>query len=786
MQRKLAPLFIALSAAACVPPTDPVAESEQAAWWVSETCTDKIDWYPISEQPYGQAIRLSESPFLREVHELDQDQDSVRDDAESAFMRAFRPFLEFDEDEHAWPGMNVLYQVRPISQQSAHGHWKIVLRLIMLYRTDYPIWGMTLCGHEGDSVYVDFVLASASADGLTWTLETIDLNTSGEPRWPKASYPSWWTDSETGLQHPLIFVSEGKHANYSNSDTCHDERHCLGKEDCGGSQKIIVNPGVPLQTLNESLSVMHDTPGIRFGNLGEPENLLIDSLATYGFPNESVSNPHAFCGGMNSDDCSSSISGMLLTDPLLMKFSPGKMWINASTAAHYSYGQVQGELRLWKHSSHYSAPLFHVKLSAGSCEQVIALEFGDYDQLKVPFEIPCPDLAPSARIEATMMVPQSYCEAWADETGWPSSKIAFPDLEGSLHVLSTDDTAVRVQANVRNLTAASPGDFITRLELVPAGGNHPVDSRVFHHPAGLASTWTQRVTLRAPSMGHYDVRLRVDATDAVKEPVSTNNNQIETVFLTTNSKPVVDPMGPVDPGAVTLRASSLTPGKDFATIRLRGAIRDDEGDQVAYQWTTRDPLTEGVFVPNVGLVQADQGWAFFETEMTVNLDVLFSPLSCAMFSTQERVLQVWLRGYDGVQASERPVDLRFRLIVDDVSHCESPTVPPFHLLDLKETCADLEQAAECLAVAMLHSYRAEPVGEEVAIEVASIVDTVPVDGIFVTSKALPPVDILGGAISKHAHRVGARMPFNRATAAARSDRSVKRRPTRSRHVRRAR
>jgi hypothetical protein len=125
--------------------------------------------------------------------------------------------------------------------------------------------------------------------------------------------------NDSGMIHPRIFISDGKHGLYPSKEICEDAWHDGGFEDCGldndENQRGILLPGIPLAGGDDRLymdnadDTLWTTPLLQFqstgnpqgiqeliyrGNLGELNALLLEDIPW--FPGENA-RLRCFCGG---------------------------------------------------------------------------------------------------------------------------------------------------------------------------------------------------------------------------------------------------------------------------------------------------------------------------------------------------------------------------------------------------------------------------------------------------------------------------------------------------------
>lgn len=279
----------------------------------------------------------------------DRDADGFWDQAEAELVWAFAPWIEFDEKEDYVSGMTMVYQAVPDrALWATRGMHQLRIRLIFLFADDRS--------HTGDSESVTVLLVSSDPEARRWRLHQvsnfnkgvialrqnelqdlcIDHGASAPPQLGlQAFYCGSWFDklyydplvgslnsrTDSGMIHPRVWISDGKHGVYPTREVCEDWKtlHEFSGEDCGldndENQRGILLPGIPLAGGDDRLymdnadDTLWTIPLLQFqstgnpqgirdliyrGNLGELNALLLEDIPW--FPGESA-RLRCFCGG---------------------------------------------------------------------------------------------------------------------------------------------------------------------------------------------------------------------------------------------------------------------------------------------------------------------------------------------------------------------------------------------------------------------------------------------------------------------------------------------------------
>ncbi|MBA3404704.1 MAG: hypothetical protein H0U13_08485 [Gemmatimonadaceae bacterium] len=156
---------------------------------------------------------------------LDRDADGIVDQCEFEIADAFSPQLQFDSDDcdtGREPYWAANYQVSPIDG-------KPVIRVFyaISYYSDcgvpniYCQYNANCYGHAGDS---EFVIVEVSANGTRWILRRATLsahwNSDGTDDGVTYAAQDLEFGTDATFSKPVMWVAEGKHANYRSRATC--------------------------------------------------------------------------------------------------------------------------------------------------------------------------------------------------------------------------------------------------------------------------------------------------------------------------------------------------------------------------------------------------------------------------------------------------------------------------------------------------------------------------------------------------------------------------------------
>ncbi len=153
-----------------------------------------------------------------DLADCDRDQDSLYDSEELRLAQQFEPFLWLSASEEGFRAARLPhFAVEP----RPGGGGGLSIFYAMSYFADYgdpDLGGLT--SHLGDS---EFVVVEISGGG-PWHLDRVFLSA----HYRSLSDSSAWVDAQqmqtvadaTGVEHPVVYVSEWKHANYKDLQDC--------------------------------------------------------------------------------------------------------------------------------------------------------------------------------------------------------------------------------------------------------------------------------------------------------------------------------------------------------------------------------------------------------------------------------------------------------------------------------------------------------------------------------------------------------------------------------------
>jgi DNA-directed RNA polymerase subunit RPC12/RpoP len=260
-------------------------------------------------QPAFESSIMSEGPGVYSIagsSSADSDDDGLSDAFEKWIVDAFHPHLYFDEGECMDPYKDLmrLYQVTPVyfpyDAKGYDGPWGVLLTFVVAYKRDCgdPVAGIN--DHWGDSEAMRMLIASDRENSSTWRVMALMISRHYDPWEYYETSEFRWVDGT----HPIVWVSENKHAAYSSHGEC-SEYSLTGLgvvryEDCGSSLKLDY-------TITEGMDGF---------NVGERYSHIIDEIPSNGlglFSNEFVWDDVRFCGGRsgaNRPDCAGEMTGM--------------------------------------------------------------------------------------------------------------------------------------------------------------------------------------------------------------------------------------------------------------------------------------------------------------------------------------------------------------------------------------------------------------------------------------------------------------------------------------------
>lgn len=190
--------------------------------------------HAAAELPPGQAL------LEKSVYEitLDPDQDGLDNLQEYEMARWFSPFVIWDEGEKC-ALHQTFFQVHPLGENKIGIAYNMTYPLDCGYRSGY------IGGHWGDTQIIKILLESP--DGRLWRAAGSGLGP--------------WETLEFRGSHIVLYISSGKHHDYTKIEECHAAYR--GFDNCGGGPE-------------------HAEPIDPRLNVGEKNNPLILSLGAFG------------------------------------------------------------------------------------------------------------------------------------------------------------------------------------------------------------------------------------------------------------------------------------------------------------------------------------------------------------------------------------------------------------------------------------------------------------------------------------------------------------------------
>jgi hypothetical protein len=260
-----------------------------------------------SDHEYGTTsgsylLTLSLLPDANGCAADDSDCDGFSNDFESWVAETFKPVLVFDEEEPQCVDVvnqtATVYQVTPHTTAGRYGKSGALLTVVVLYPEDCGMYGTGTGGHPGDTEALRLFVTNdvLNFDGPAgWRIHTVLM---------KRHYDDWeaYDASDFAYRgtHPVVYVSESKHAMYHSLSAC--ENYALMTfEDCGGGTSLtLFTP--PEHNVGERGAPAFDA--MRHAPSSKLASLFSDSQHT-----EYTWTDTPFCGGWVGTPCSGSVSG---------------------------------------------------------------------------------------------------------------------------------------------------------------------------------------------------------------------------------------------------------------------------------------------------------------------------------------------------------------------------------------------------------------------------------------------------------------------------------------------
>jgi len=240
-----------------------ISGSYQGNWILSDPWDDLFGWGEGANLPFevsinvdDQAVAIPDPGLTNTSHEIDMpamgggggdiDNDGLSDGFEEWMANTFFPIMKFNEDESV--SLNQVmrfYQVTPIYKTSP-GIWNfpnyifpeyqgpqgVLITYVMAYPFDYGDAILGINAHKGDTEVIRMLIVNPRDDPNVWGVATIAISRHYDN--PERYYPidfAW-----EGTTHPVVWVSQDKHAMYSSYNECDD--YSFGYEYCGERYEI--------------------------------------------------------------------------------------------------------------------------------------------------------------------------------------------------------------------------------------------------------------------------------------------------------------------------------------------------------------------------------------------------------------------------------------------------------------------------------------------------------------------------------------------------------------------
>jgi hypothetical protein len=270
-------------------------------------------WYCIGAHRYDHEYGATAGSYLLTLTLLpganacpahDSDCDGFTNDFESWLIEGFKPVLIFDEEEPQCVDVEnqtaTLYQVTPYATAGRYGKSGALITVVILYPDDCGMYGTGLGSHPGDAEALR-IFAVHNPVHDVWYIGGILMTRHGDP-W-EAYKPDKFRYSGS---HPVIFVSESKHAMYSSKNEC--ESYALWTfENCG--------EGVSLDLFTPPQHNVGERGAPAFDAMRDaPSNVLVSLFSDGGHDEYSGHTEYTwtdvdFCGGWVGANCGGALSG---------------------------------------------------------------------------------------------------------------------------------------------------------------------------------------------------------------------------------------------------------------------------------------------------------------------------------------------------------------------------------------------------------------------------------------------------------------------------------------------
>jgi hypothetical protein len=248
----------------------------------------------------------------------DRDCDGFSDDSETWFFDTYSPVLVLDEDEDDCTDdpvndFEVLYQVSPYETDERYSRRGALISIVVLWNEDCGGYSNNPLGtgHSGDGETMRIWVTQSPIDskwsltGMLWRVHKDDWN-----------YETKLYNARDGVYfdgHPLMYVSESKHAMYPKLSKCENYKWFL-YEDCGEGEIIMlsdmnVSPGGNIYSrVVPSSHNVGEANSHNFDQLKESGDYSINFPEAYAWSDKYPNGAEMeFCGDFVSNDCSAGI-----------------------------------------------------------------------------------------------------------------------------------------------------------------------------------------------------------------------------------------------------------------------------------------------------------------------------------------------------------------------------------------------------------------------------------------------------------------------------------------------